>query len=248
MRTPATVQRPVTVAVAGAHSTGKTTFLARLARQLRTDDLEVATVADLGEEALRIGLGILYSHTYTSTLWIMTRGISNEVATWPHIDVLLVDRPVPDALGYYLAALDYRTEAPDPVLLGHLRTLAVQHSVHYDLILRTTLDHEIPLGGDKPRDTNTRYRRLADHHVGHVLTDLAIPHRLLAADEHDAAIEHATDFVLNNLDPSPHTSPDTGAGAEPVAAHLASVGAEAPGLRAERNTEPIRGVSHGHQW
>jgi signal recognition particle GTPase len=94
------IERPVTIAAAGAHSTGKSTFLARLAHALRRHDLEVATVADLGEEALRIGLPILHSHTYASTLWIMTRGISQEIATWAHIDVLLIDRPVPDALGY----------------------------------------------------------------------------------------------------------------------------------------------------
>ncbi|WP_214404782.1 AAA family ATPase [Pseudonocardia lacus] len=202
------VERPLTIAVAGAHSTGKTTFLARLAHELRHRDFEVATVADLGEHALRVGLPILFSHTYSSTLWIMARGISDEVATWPHIDVLLVDRPVPDALGYYLAALDYRGEPADEVALGHLRTLAAQHATHYDLIFRTTLDREIPLGTDKPRDNNARYRRLADHHVGHVLADLAIPHRLLPADGHDAAIAHATEFALHRL---------TGSGAGPAA-------------------------------
>ncbi|WP_214406245.1 AAA family ATPase [Pseudonocardia lacus] len=193
------MQRPVTIAVAGTHSTGKTTFLARLAHRLRQRHLEVATVADLGEQALRTGLGILHSHTYASTLWIMARGISHEVATWPHVDVLLVDRPVPDALGYYLAALDHRGESPDPVALGHLRTLAAQHSCHYDLTFRTTLDPTAPLGTDKPRDTDSRYRRLADHHVGQVLVELAIPHRLLPAHGHDSAITHATDFALDQL-------------------------------------------------
>lgn len=124
------VERPLTIAVTGAHSTGKSTFLAKLAHELRQHDIEVATAADLGEQAQQIGLPILHSHTYASTLWIMTRGISNEIATWPHADVLLIDRPVPDALGYYLAALDYRAEPPDPALLGHLRTLALHYLSH----------------------------------------------------------------------------------------------------------------------
>jgi hypothetical protein len=190
------VERPLTIAVTGAHSTGKSTFLARLARQLREHDLEVATVADLGEQAQQIGLPILHSHTYASTLWIMTRGISNEIGTWPHADVLLIDRPVPDALGYYLAALDYRDERPDPTLLGNLRTLAAQHAVHYDLIFRTELDHTVPLGSNKARDDNTRYRRLADHHIAAVLHDLGIGHELLALDGHDTAITRATEFTL----------------------------------------------------
>ena len=196
MVTISSVERPLTIAVTGAHSTGKSTFLARLARQLRQHDLEVATVADLGEQAQQIGLPILHSHTYTSTLWIMTRGISNEIATWPHADVLLVDRPVPDALGYYLAALAYRDEHPDAVLLAHLRTLAAQHSMHYDLIFRTELDHTVPLGTNKARDDNTRYRRLADHHIAAVLHDLRIGHELLALDGHDTAINRTIEFTL----------------------------------------------------
>jgi hypothetical protein len=135
------VERPVTIAAAGAHSTGKSTFLARLAHELRRCDLEVATVADLGEEALRIGLPILHSHTYASTLWIMSRGISHEIATWAHVDVLL---------GYHHAALDHRDETPDTDALWHLRSLAVHHSIHYDLIYRTTLDDQIPI---RPRPT-----------------------------------------------------------------------------------------------
>lgn len=193
------IERPLTIAVAGAHSTGKSTFLARLARELRLHELEVASVADLGENALRIGFPILHSHTYSSTLWIMTRGMSNEVATWPHTDVLLVDRAVPDALGYYLAALDYRDETPDPVALGHLRGLAAGHSVHYDLMFRTALDPLLPVGTNKPRDNDARFRRLADHHVGQVLADLDIPHRLLSADGHDAALDVAVSFAVSRL-------------------------------------------------
>ena len=190
------VERPLTIAVTGAHSTGKSTFLARLAHELRQHDVEVATVADLGEQAQQIGLPILHSHTYASTLWIMTRGISNEIATWPHADVLLIDRPVPDALGYYLAALDYRSEPPDPILLGHLRTLAAQHSSHYDLIFRTELDHTVSLGTNKARDDNTRFRHLANHHIAAVLEDLRIDHELLARGSHESAISHAIDFAL----------------------------------------------------
>jgi hypothetical protein len=192
-------QRPVTVAVAGTHSTGKSTFLARLAHALRRNGFEVATVADLAEQALRTGLPILHGHTYSSTLWIMTRGISEELGTWPHADVLLIDRPVPDALGYYLAALAYRDEAPDPAAVKHLRALAAQHSVHYDLVLRTVLNEAIPLGDEKHRDRNDRYRRLADHHVAHVLHDLGIKHEPLFAHAHDAALERVTEFTVNRL-------------------------------------------------
>ena len=85
----------------------------------------------------------------------MTRGISNELATWPHADVLLIDRPVPDALGYYLAALAYRDETPDPAAIEHLRALAHHHSTHYDLVLRTVLDDNIPIGKGRDRNHGT---------------------------------------------------------------------------------------------
>ena len=78
---------------------------------------------DLGQQAQQIGLPILHGHIYTSTLWIMTRGIREEVGAWPRCDILLIDRAVPDALGYYLAALDYRSETPDEAAITHLRTL-----------------------------------------------------------------------------------------------------------------------------
>lgn len=126
-------------------------------------------------------------------------GISQEIATWAHVDVLLIDRPVPDALGYYHAALAHRGEPPDPEALAHLRSLAVHHSIHYDLIYRTTLDDQLPLGVNKPRDRDRRFRALADTHVQRVLSDLAIPHRSLAADGHNAAIDDAVRFALHRL-------------------------------------------------
>jgi len=167
-----------------------------MAHEMRGRDLEVATVADLGEQALRLGMPNRHSHTYASTLWIMTRGISAEIETWPHVDVLLVDRPVPDALGYYLATMEHRGELPHPTLLGHLRTIAAQHAAHYDLILRT----EIGPGGRADTTSNghadTRYRHLADQHIARVLADLHIAHRVLASTDHDAALAHATEFAL----------------------------------------------------
>jgi GTPase SAR1 family protein len=61
------VERPVTIAVAGTHSTGKTTFIARLAHELRRDKITVAHVADLGEDAMSLGLPLLDNHAWAST-------------------------------------------------------------------------------------------------------------------------------------------------------------------------------------
>lgn len=193
------LDRPVTVAVVGTHSTGKSTFLARLAHELRRQDVQVATVADLGEQAHRIGLPILFNHTFVSTLWIITRGISNELEAWLHSDVVLVDRAVPDALGYYRAALAYRHEEPDSAAIAYLQSLVEAHSHHYDLMLRTTLDPGMPLGDNKIRDPDSDFRVLADHYVNRVLHEMRLPHELLPADGHDQALARVLAFTTARL-------------------------------------------------
>lgn len=195
----AEVDRPVAIAVTGTHSTGKSTFLARLAHELRRSKIAVASVADLSEQAQRIGLPILGNHTWASTLWFMTRGISNEVEAWAHADVILVDRPVPDALGYYRAALAYRNENAEPAAVERLESLAQHHSSNYDLLFRTTLDPTIPLGDNKIRDTDAGFRRLADRHVAGVLDDLDLAHELLPVDRHDEALASAISLVDRRL-------------------------------------------------
>lgn len=189
-------ERPFTIGVSGAHSTGKSTFIARLTHELRRQEVEVATVADLGEKAQQIGLPILDNHTFYSTLWIMTRGISEELAAWPHADVLLVDRAVPDALAYYEAALRYRSETPGADVMNYLRTLARYHTAYYDVMYRTVLDPAIPIAARaRRRDERDEFRRLADECVELVFNELAIPHEALRAEEHDAAVLEAVEFV-----------------------------------------------------
>ncbi|MGV9823486.1 AAA family ATPase [Nocardia xishanensis] len=192
------VRRPVTVAITGTHSTGKTTFITRLADELCRNRIEIAVVGDLGAQALHLGFPILSRHTWASTLWIITRGISNELAAWQRADVVLIDRAIPDALGYYDAALEYRGRQPDSNY-EYLEQIVAAHSRHYDLILRTILDTRVPLGGNKPRDTDLEFRACADAHVDKVLRRLAIPHDTLAFHGHDRAIVEAIAFIKGRL-------------------------------------------------
>ncbi|WP_378735560.1 AAA family ATPase [Nocardia brasiliensis] len=197
------VMRPVTIALTGTHSTGKTTWLKRLASELRRDRIEVAMVADLGIHAQSIGLPILFDHTWASTLWIITRGISNEIEAWTKADVVLIDRSVPDALAYYEAALEYRGQPADPHRIEHLEDLVANHCFNYDLTLRTILDPCLPLGVSKPRDTDIEFRALADRHVEKVLNRLDIDHNTLRADGHKRALIETVAFIkgrLTNMD------------------------------------------------
>ncbi|MEU6558616.1 AAA family ATPase [Nocardia nova] len=193
------VTRPVTIALVGTHSTGKTTFVNALADRLRRNRVDVAVVNDLGANALDLGLPILWNHTWTSTMWIITRGISLELEAWMTADVLLVDRGIPDALGYYEAALAYRDALPEPGRLEQLDRLVTDHAQHYDLILRTVLDSDIPLGVGKPRDTDMRFRSLADRYVQSVLNRLGILHEVLPSDGHDRALVEATALIEGRL-------------------------------------------------
>src|SRR5437899_994966 len=98
----------VKLAIAGSHSTGKTSLLQSVERVLRSEGYRVTRVSDLAVEARDHGFPILREHTSASTLWIMTRGITLELEAELNADVVLVDRPVADALGYLSAALKHR--------------------------------------------------------------------------------------------------------------------------------------------
>ena len=191
--------RPVTIAVTGTHSTGKSTFLQKLADRLHRDRVEVGIVQDLGVEAVELGLPILDRHTWVSTLWFITRGMSLEAQAWSAVDVVLIDRPVSDALGYYEAALESRGDQADPSHMFQLEHMVVRHVRHYDLILRTVLDPAIPLDRSKPRGTDLTFRALADQHVAKVHERLGIDHVLLSADGHERALLETTAFIRGRL-------------------------------------------------
>lgn len=175
------------IAVTGTHSTGKTTFVEFLGGKLRDEGLTVATVSDLGEECLNKGFRILYDHTPQSTLWIMSTGITRELEAALTANVIIVDRPVPDALGYFNAAMTYRDEASPANWADYLATLAGMHASTYDMIFSSRLDPLIPLGTNKERDRDGRFRLLADEAVADVLMDLGISAHALTPGNHDAA-------------------------------------------------------------
>ncbi len=106
------------IAVAGTHSTGKTTFLTRLRHLLETAGYQVASVAVPVAAARDHGFPILREQTAATTLWIITTAIAAELAAARRADVVLVDRPVTDALAYHLAAHAWRGEPVDARPLG----------------------------------------------------------------------------------------------------------------------------------
>ncbi|AZO33572.1 MAG: hypothetical protein EOS76_02790 [Mesorhizobium sp.] len=155
------------IGIAGTHSTGKSTFVAKAAQTLEGRGFSVGQIGDLATKAREAGFPILTDHTYESTLWIIAEGMRQEAEALLTNDVVLVDRPVPDALGYLKAALEVSSREISGERLSELQTIVAARATRYDMLIITELDHAIPLGPE--RDTNETFRVAAGHHVTAVI-------------------------------------------------------------------------------
>jgi predicted ATPase len=160
------------VGIAGTHSTGKTSFVQDVLRQAGKCGISVAVVSDSASRCRDAGFPILKDHTFESTLWIMTSVIKAELEVGLKASLVLVDRPVPDALGYLEAALSATGRTISEEQRAYLYGLAEHHAKRYSLLLKTQLDESIPLGPDRDRDLD--FRRDAGQHIDAVLTQLGI--------------------------------------------------------------------------
>jgi nicotinamide riboside kinase len=195
----------VKIAIAGTHSTGKTTFLTRLRHLLETAGYHVTTVADQAAGARDLGFPILRHQTATTTLWIMTSGIAAELVAARRADVVLVDRPITDALAYHLAAHAWRGETPDPVQAAFLTDLARHYAPSYDLTYRTIIDPDLGIADDGHRDIDPDYRRLVDDAITTVHTRLGIPAVPLPSRDHTSAVRHALQLARRTITPHRRT-------------------------------------------
>ncbi len=162
---------PIKIGIAGTHSTGKSTFLAALASLLEGRDLKIGRINDLARRAQDLGFPILTEHTFESTLWIMAECLRQEAEASLTCDVILVDRPVLDALGYLQAALEVTGRTVHPRRLEELKTIARAHAADYDLLIVTSLNHNVPLGAG--RDQDVAFREAAARHIAALMSDFA---------------------------------------------------------------------------
>ena len=154
---------PIKIALSGAHSTGKSTFLNGLAEQAQALGLRVGHVSDLATNARDKGFGILRDHTIDSTLWIMSQCMSAEAELTLRSDVILVDRPVFDAVCYLEAALECSGRSVDEARLGLVRDIALRYAAEYQWLGVTKLDFSVPLG--EGRDKDSQFRRCVSQRV-----------------------------------------------------------------------------------
>jgi predicted ATPase len=188
------------VGIAGTHSTGKSTFVSELQERLKLRGVRTDKVGDLASDAQSKGFPILRDHTFESTLWIMATGIKRELeALLGRPDVLFVDRPLPDALGYLFAALDHRAEMLRIEERRYLLDLARNHAQRYDILLLTSPDPKMGIDKSKERDQDEAFRMDVARQMPKVFTELGINTRTLTFGNRSQILDETATDILRRL-------------------------------------------------
>jgi len=192
--------RTVIVGIAGTHSTGKSTFVSEMQERLNSRGLRADKVGDLAANARDKGFPILRDHTFESTLWIMATGIQRELeALISRPDVLFVDRPLPDALGYLFAAFEHRAEMLRIEERRYLLELARNHSQRYDILLLTSPDPNMGIDRSKERDLDEVFRMDVARQMPKVFTEIGLNVRTLNLGNRSQVLEETTVEILRRL-------------------------------------------------
>lgn len=142
------------IAISGAHSTGKTTFLKTLTEILQLKGINYVMLGDL---AVKCPLPILKNHTVESTLWIASKGMFDEIEAEHKNKLVIVDRPILDCWAYFQVACKDKYSTDHPKLMA-LEAMIQNWSKTYDLTYQTIIDETIPIENAKGRILDTQYR------------------------------------------------------------------------------------------
>ncbi len=189
--------RPIKIGIGGSHSTGKTSFLDNLETRLSRSNLRIHRVRDLAKGARALGFPILTEHTFESTLWIMAEGMRRETEATLVSDVVLIDRPVFDALGYFEAALQITGRKVGQRDLEELQAIAIAHLGAYDLVIGTELDTMVALGDG--RDKNEDFRQAAANQIKTFLANKAPNAQILTTSNVEPMLDHALAIVKSHF-------------------------------------------------
>lgn len=159
------------LAITGTHSTGKSTFLDCLQKQLETHGLRVGRIGGLAVKARELGFPILTDHSIDSSLWMMAEGLRREAELSLSCDVILVDRPPLDAFAYLNAGLSITGRSLPADRLARLRALARLSIEDYDAVVMTVLDPTVALGPG--RDQNVELRSEAASWITGLVKEMA---------------------------------------------------------------------------
>ena len=185
------------VAVAGAHSTGKSSFVARLQRGLLERGVDAACAHTSANRAKALGFPILAEHTFQSTAWMIAETMQQEMLAALRSKVVLVDRPVPDAVGYLQAALSHTGRVLEKEKLQRLDSICASWIEEYDLVIVTELDPSVPLGAD--RDTDHGFRVAAGEAIKGVVSRMTHKHFVLHRGQEEGVLARAVECVMSQV-------------------------------------------------
>jgi len=191
------------IAITGTHSTGKSTFVETISGIAHARGLRVGTVKDNASECAKSGFGILKNHTFESTLWIMTTVIREEQFESLGADLVIVDRPVSDAIGYLEAALSATARTIPTDDMEYLYALAKLHSPRYDLVFKSVLNERMALG--EGRDPDLLFRKDVDQRISGVLATLGITPLDPSVDDELAEALKVVDELATTLEAVPES-------------------------------------------
>lgn len=187
----------VKVGVAGTHSTGKSSLLDALHETFAGEGVRVQRVSGLALQAQAAGFPILHMQTEETALWIMAEGLKQEAQASLEADLILVDRPLFDALGYLEAALEVTGRERASVRHSVLEALALGFAPDYDVLVVTELDTSVPLG--EGRDTDASFREAAGRRIAAIAERFAVaPLKMNPANAIEIE-EQLTGFIRDRL-------------------------------------------------
>ncbi|MCP3104499.1 ATP-binding protein [Myxococcus sp. K15C18031901] len=188
------------IGIAGTHSTGKSTFVETLQERISSQGFRAEKIGDLATNARSKGFPILRDHTFESTLWLMATGIQRELeALNSQPDVLFVDRPLPDALGYLFAALDHRAEMIRIEERRYLVDLARNHAQRYGIVFLTSPDQSMGIDKSKERDHDEAFRMNVARQMPKVFMELGINTRTLTFRNRGQVLDETVAEILGHL-------------------------------------------------
>lgn len=185
------------VGIAGTHSTGKSSFCGELKQTLEAEGIEVATIPSFGKLAAELGIPLLSQHTYDSTMWFIDRTLEAQEVACSAAQIVLVDRPIIDALAYWNAATEVRQTPANANEIEKMRALMSSRLPDYTAIVATKLDSSIPLGPG--RDNDFLFRESVDTHLHRLLEGLAVPHHRLTPTAKDVLLSSLGTQLLRQL-------------------------------------------------
>lgn len=160
------------ITISGTHSTGKTTFLDQLIKEVAPTPIH--KLSSLAPEARDLGFPILKEHTFNSTLWMMATGMKKEAESTLKNSITLVDRPIMEAHAYLNAALKLRGERLTDAEEACLLSISKGYMFSYDMIIKTIVDDTLPIATNKKRDHDAEFRKMVDCEIDTLYAQLGV--------------------------------------------------------------------------